>query len=53
MVDVSIQYGRNRALYQMTVVNLNKPELPYELSHEEVVSLKDLDTTLQELVADD
>ena len=37
----------------MTVMNLNKPELPDDLSHEEVVSLKDLDATLQELGVDD
>ena len=37
----------------MTVVNLNKPELPDELSREEVVDLKDLDATLQELGADE
>ena len=33
--------------------NLNKPELPDELSHEEVIALKDLDATLLELTTDD
>ena len=37
----------------MTVMNLNKPELPEELSHEEVIALKDLDATLLELTTDD
>ena len=52
-LDLSIQYGRNRFLHQMTIANLNKPDLPEEveeLSHEEVVvaALKDLDSVLQE-----
>ena len=37
----------------MTVVNLKKTELPDDLIHKEVVSLKDLDATFQELGADD
>ena len=37
----------------MTVMNLNKPELPDELSHEEVIAQKDLDATLLELTTDD
>ena len=51
--DLGIQYGRNRALYEMTVMNLNKADLPEELSHEEVIALKDLDATLLELTTDD
>ena len=55
-LDLSIQYGRNRFLHQMTIANLNKPDLPEEveeLSHEEVVAaLKDLDTVLQEATMD-
>ena len=37
----------------MTVMNLNKPDLPEDLSHEEVIALKDLDATLLELTAND
>ena len=39
----------------MTLVNLNKKEMPEELSHEEVIALKDLDldATLLELTSDD
>ena len=55
-LDLSIQYGRNRFLHQMTIANLNKPDLPEEveeLSPEEVVAaLKDLDTVLQEATMD-
>ena len=39
----------------MTIANLNKPDLPEEveeLSHEEVVALKDLDPVLQEATMD-
>ncbi len=53
--DLSIQYGRNRLLYQMTIANLKKPDLPEEveeLSHEEAVALKDLDPVLQEATMD-
>ena len=46
--DLSIQYGRSRLLYQMTIANLNKPDLPEELSHKEAVALKNLDTVLNE-----
>ena len=55
-LDLSIQYGRNRLLHQLTIANLNKPDLPEEveeLSHEEVVAaLKDLDTVVQEATMD-
>ena len=39
----------------MTLVNLNKKEMPEELSHEEVIALKDLDldATLLELNSND
>ena len=39
----------------MTLVNLNKKEMPEELSHEELIALKDLDldATLLELTSDD
>ena len=39
----------------MTLVNLNKKEMPEELSQEEVIALKDLDldATLLELTCDD
>ena len=39
----------------MTLVNLNKAEMPEELSHEEVISLKDLDldATMLELTSED
>ena len=37
----------------MTLVNLNKTELPCELSHEEVVALKDLDAAVLEATIDD
>ena len=55
-LDVEISafnYGRNRALYELTAVNLNKQELPDELSHEEVTCLQDLDSTLLEITTDD
>ena len=52
---ISIQYGRNKSLHQMTLVNLNKKDMPEQLSHEEVIALKDLDldATLLELTSDD
>ena len=39
----------------MTLVNLSKKEMPEELSHEEVIALKDLDldATLLEFASDD
>ena len=39
----------------MTLVNLIKKEMPEELSHKEIIALKDLDldTTLLELTSDD
>ena len=41
----------------MTLVNLNKKEMPEELSHEEVIRIAlkdlDLDATLLELTSDD
>ena len=38
-----------------TLVNLNKKDMPEELSHEEVIALKDLDldTTLLDIASDD
>ena len=44
--------GRNRSLYQMTIANINKSDLPEELSHEEAVALKDLDPVLNEATMD-
>ena len=39
----------------MTLVNLNKKNMPEELSHEEVIALKDLDldATLLDIASDD
>ena len=39
----------------MTLVNLNKKNIPEELSHEEVIALKDLDldATLLDIASDD
>ena len=39
----------------MTLVNLNKKDMPEELSHEEVIALKDLDldATLLDIASDD
>ena len=39
----------------MTLVNLNKKDMPEELSHEEVIALKDLDldATLLDITSDD
>ena len=55
--DLSIQYGRNRLLYQMTIIaNLNKPDLPEEveeLSHEEAVALKDLQEVTMDALVDE
>ncbi len=47
-----IQYGRNKALYELTVATLNKKKLPEDLSHEEVVTIKDLDPELLEATID-
>ena len=56
-VEISVfnTVGIRHLLDQMTLVNLNKKEMPEELSHEEVIALKDLDldTTLLELTSDD
>ena len=51
-LDLNIQYGRNRLLHQMTIANLNKPDLPEELSHKEAAALKDLDPVLNEATMD-
>ena len=44
--DLTIQYGENESFHKFSEVTMSKKEMPEMFSHEDVVALRDLDTTL-------